>query len=271
MALKITIGQYYPASSVVHSLDPRGKILAALVVILSVFFIQTPVQLIFGWLGAAVAVYLCHVPVGKVFAAVKPVMIMLSLLALFNLFVVHKGSVLFVAGPISITTGGVWAALLYSLRLVVATVAATLLLLTTTPTQLTDAFDAGLSPFNRFGIPGHELAMIFSLMLRFIPTIGDEANAILDAQTARGGALSEGSPIRRIRSLMAIIISLFASSLHHASDLSRALDARCYEGGEERSHWRPLVWAKRDTVALIVVGIFVSLLIAFGILNGIHL
>ena len=264
MALRLTLGQYYPTQSPLHRLDPRAKVLCALVMMVSVFFMRTPAQLVFGWVFALVLVALSRVPAHKVLDSVKPVMLMLLLLAFFNLLLVRKGTELVHAGPLVITTGGVWAAVLYSLRLVVAVIAAALLLLTTTPTQLTDAFDAFLAPLSRVGLPGHELAMVFSLMLRFIPTLADEAGAILDAQTSRGGALAEGSLVRRIRSIVPVVVALLASSMRHANGLSRALDARCYEGGAGRTHFHELRLRPRDAVAALVTLAYVAALVALA-------
>ena len=136
-----------------------------------------------------------------------------------------------------------------------------LLLLTTTPSQLTDAFDSFMAPLSRMGLPGHELAMVFSLMLRFVPTLADEASAAIDAQAIRGAGLGEGGIVRRVRSVVPVVTSLMASSLRHADSLSRALDARCYEGGAARSHWHPLTFGVRDAVAVAL-----CVLLAAGIL-----
>ena len=186
MAFKLSLGQYWPADSVLHRLDPRAKVAGALVIMISVFFVDTLPELVFSWAVALALVALSRVPVGKVLRSVRTVLAMLTVLSVCNLLLVRKGDVLVSFGIITITSGGVWAAVLYSLRLVVAVIVAALLLLTTTPTQLTDAFDAALAPLSRLGLPGHELAMVFSLMLRFVPTLADEASAILDAQTVRG-------------------------------------------------------------------------------------
>ena len=265
MALKLTLGQYWPASSVLHRMDPRAKVVCALAIMVSVFFVHTVPQLVFGWVVALALVALSRVPVRTVLRSVRPVMAMLMLLSICNLLLVRSGEVLLAAGPLLITTGGVWAAIVFSLRLVVAVIAAALLLLTTTPTQLTDAFDALLAPLSRIGLPGHEIAMVFSLMLRFIPTLADEAAAIIDAQTARGGGIAEGSLPRRVRALVPVVVALLASSLRHAEDLSRALDARCYEGAEGRSHWHPLHMEARDWVALAQTAAYVAVLILLGV------
>ena len=264
MAFRITLGRYVPADSALHRLDPRTKLLCGLAVMVSVFFIRTPAQLVFGWAFALALVALSRVPAGKVLASIRPIVVVLLVLSVFNLLLVNTGTELASLGPLRITDEGLWAAVNYSLRLVVAVVAATLILLTTTPTQLTDAFDALLSPLSRLGLPGHEIAMVFSLMLRFIPTIADEASAILDAQTARGGALAEGSLVGRVRAIVPVIVALLASSLRHANGLSRALDARCYEGGASRSHWHPLQLHARDAVAAAVACAYVAAILVLG-------
>ena len=264
MAFRLSMGQYWPAHSPLHALDPRAKVACALAIMVSIFFVHTPAQLAFCWAFALVLISLSHVPAGKVLRSIRPVVFMLLVLSLCNLLLTRSGSTLLALGPVTITSGGVWAAVVFSLRLVVAVIAAALLLLTTTPTQLTDAFDAGLAPLSRLGLPGHELAMVFSLMLRFIPTLADEASAIMDAQTARGGALAEGSLARRARAVVPVIVALLASSVRHANGLSRALDARCYEAGGTRSHWHPLKMQTRDWLALAITAAYVDALITLG-------
>lgn len=264
MALRISLGQYYPADSPIHRLDPRVKIICALTVMISVFFINTPLQLALGYAAMAGVIALSHIPLSKMVRSLRPIVFMLLVLSTFNLIFTRGGTVLLEAGPLIITSAGVRAALLYSLRLVIGVVAGLLLLLTTTPTQLTDAFDSLLSPLSRIGLPGHELAMVFSLMLRFIPTLADEAQAVIDAQTARGGALAEGSLVHRVRSVAPILIALLASSVHHANGLSRALDARCYEGGAGRSHWHPLRIGAHDLVVAAITVLYVVVLLRLG-------
>lgn len=264
MALRLTLGQYYPGGSLVHRLDPRTKLACSLACTLAVFFIGTPPQLAFGLAGALAATALAQLPARKVIASIRPLVAVLLVLSLFNLLFVRGGETLLSWRFLTVTTAGVHAALIFSMRLVVAVMAMAILLLTTTPTQLTDAFDAFLEPLARLGLPGHELAMVFSLMLRFIPTLADETQAILDAQSMRGAALGEGSPARRLRSVVPVLVALLASSIHHAEGLSRALDARCYAGGAGRSHWHPLRMTGRDWLALAVVASWIFALILLG-------
>lgn len=258
MAMKMTMGQYYPTRSPLHKLDPRTKIVAMIALVISCFFVRTLPQLILGYLVILVACRLSHVPAGKVIGSVRPLVIMFSILSLLNLFMHTDGTLLCSLGPLVITTGGVWAAILYSLRLVIAVVACALLLFTTTPTSLADAFDALLSPLAHLGVPAHEIAMVFSLMLRFIPTLGTEAQAIMDAQTARGGALGEGSFTHRVKSVGPVLVALFASSMRHANGLARALDARNYGNGAARTHWHPLKMHARDWLTLAACGLYLT-------------
>jgi energy-coupling factor transporter transmembrane protein EcfT len=260
MAFRLTMGQYWPGRSFLHRMDPRAKAVCALALMMSVFFVRTPLQLAMSWALALALILLSRVPMARMLQSIRPMVFMLLLLATCNLLLVRTGEMLVTCGPLTITSGGIWAAVLYSLRLITAVIAAALLLLTTTPTQLTDAFDAGLAPLSRIGLPGHELAMVFSLMLRFIPTLADEASSILDAQTARGGALAEGSFAKRIKAVVPVVVALLASSLRHANGLSRALDARCYEGGSTRSHWHPLQMKTSDLLSLAAIAAYLMLL-----------
>ena len=173
MAIKLSLGQYFVADSPIHRMDPRAKIVCALAVIVSVFFIHSIPQLALGFAFVVFMAFPSHVPAIKLLESIRPVVFVLLLLGLFNLFVTTTGDVVFSAGILRITTDGIRAAFIYSLRLVIGVIAGVLILLTTTPSRLTDAFDSLLSPLARIGLPGHELAMVFSLMLRFIPTLAD--------------------------------------------------------------------------------------------------
>lgn len=260
MAFRIEIGQYFPAASPIHRMDPRAKFCCMVALLISDFLVQTPAQLALSALAACGLVALAHVPLRQVLRSVRPLVVLLAVLSLFNLFFVHTGTPLVSWGPIRITDDSLWAAVLYTCRFVVALVEGALLLLTTTPTALADAFDRMLSPLARLGVPSHQIAMIFSLMLRFIPILSDDASAIVDAQAARGGALGEGTMRQRFHAIFPVLIALFASSLRHANGLSRALDARCYEGGATRTHLHPLRMRRTDWLALAVTAAYVALL-----------
>ena len=264
MALRIEIGQYYAASSPVHALDARAKLLCALAALVAIFCVSSAAQLAAAAAFTLVVLLAARVPGGRVLASVRPLVVFLAVLSVFNLFFVQSGDILASLGPLTITTGGVRSAILYTARFAIALVLGSLILLTTTPTQLADAFDSLLFPLSRVGLPGHEIAMVLSLMLRFIPTIADEASAIMDAQALRGGAFDEGGPARRVRSLVPVVVALLASCLRHADGLARALDARCYEGGAGRTHYHEQRLTLRDALAAGLTTAFILTLALLG-------
>jgi len=260
VALRITIGQYYHTDSPVHRLDPRSKLACALALMVTVFFIVTPLQLALGLSFAAALVVVARLPLRNVLASVRPLVVVLVILGVFNLFYVHTGTIVLTLGPVAITDEAIWWAVCYPLRLSAAILYGAIILLTTTQIQLADAFDAALAPITHLGGPGHELAMVFSLMLRFIPTLADEASAIIDAQTARGGGMGEGGFAHRVRSIGPMLVALLGSAMRHADGVARALDARCYEGSVGRSHWHPLRFRTMDAVAVVLTGSYLIVL-----------
>lgn len=261
MALRIDIGQYYAADSPIHALDARVKLGCALACLVAVFCIGNLPQLVAGVALTTLTLRLARVPAGRVIASVRPLIVFLAVLSLFNLIFVQTGNVLATLGPLTLTTGGARAAVTYTARFALALVLGSLILLTTTPTQLADALDRLLAPLSRVGLPGHEIAMVFSLMLRFVPTLADEAAAIVDAQALRGGALDEGGPIRRVRSIVPVVVALLASGLRHADGLARALDARCYEGGAGRTHLHEPHLGRQEAIAALTCVAFVAALV----------
>ena len=261
MSFKLTIGRYYHASSAIHRLNPTVKSACALLLILASFFVQTPVQLAFFCLVIGALLVLAQISVRHILRSAIPIAWVLSILALCNLLLVRGGTTLVTAGPVIITSAGVWAAVLYPVRVFAAILIGMLLMLTTTPNDLGKAFDNVLSPLSRIGLPGHELAMVFSLMLRFIPTLSADAASIAEAQEARGGSANHGSLVRRCRALQSITVALIASSLRHAENLARALDARNYVAAAPRTSWHQSRFTFREAVALfvtasVIAGIF---------------
>lgn len=268
MALRIEIGQYYAADSLVHRLDARVKLLCALAALVAIFCVSSAPQLVAAAAFTVAVLAAARVPGGRVLASVRPLVVFLAVLSLFNLVFVQTGEPLATLGPLRVTSGGAWAAVLYTARFALALVMGSLVLLTTTPTHLADALDSLLSPLSRAGLPGHEIAMVFSLMLRFVPTLADEASAIMDAQALRGGAFDAGGPVQRVRSIVPVVVALLASGLRHADGLARALDARCYGGGAGRTHYHEQRLGRRDAVAALVTAAFVGVLVFLGILCG---
>lgn len=244
------IGHYVPAQSFMHSLDARVKSAALIVLIFSTAFVTSPLQLVLLCPFVLALVALSKLDAHIIWESLKPIVPFACIVALFNLFVVQGGDVLAAVGPLCITQGGIWAAILYTLRLLIAVTLGALLLLTTTPTALTDAFEALLLPFARFGMPAHEIAMVLSLALRFVPILADETQSVIDAQAARGGSIEDGTLRERLGALSAILVAVFAGAMRHAQNLSRALDARCYEGGDKRTHYRERHIGTSDIVFL---------------------
>ena len=194
--------------------------------------------------------------------SIHPILILLVLMGVVNLFVVRTGTPVVALGPLSITDQGVTIAVLYACRFALVITLGAVFLTTTTPTAMTDAFATLISPLNRLGIHAQEIALVMSLALRFIPTLTDETRAIVDAQSARGGSIETGSLAQRIKAMSAIIVPIFAGTLRHADNLSLALDARCYEEGIRRTHWRALTIAARDLIFAAAVIIYIAAIIA---------
>lgn len=244
------------------TLDPRVKMVTFLVLMFTAFAISNAWQL-----GLAAALTAGIIAVGRLnplrlLAAVRLILGMLVVVGLLNLFFARGGDVLAAWGPLTITTGGVQTAALYTLRFALVIVLGAVMMATTTPTALTDAIGSLLSPLRRFGVHTQEIALVLSLALRFLPTLAREAHAVIDAQSARGGDIETGSPAKRLRALTAIVVPVFAGTLRHADNLALALDARCYEEGAHRTHWRRMRVRRRDLLFITVAVLYLLALMA---------
>ena len=253
--------------SLMERFDPRMKMVGALVVMLSAFAIGSFWQLLVAALLTCMIVVISGVGVKQLFRSVRVFLALFVFCGLLNAFFVRSGNVLTNIGPIPITDDGVRIAILYACRFVVVIVVGVVFLATTTPTAITDAFEALLKPFAKIGVHAQEIALVMSLALRFLPTLGSEAKAIADAQAARGGSIETGTFVQRTKAMTAIIIPVFAGAIRHADNLSLALDARCYEEGIARTHWRVMSIAKRDIAAGGVVVAYVAALVLIAGLN----
>ena len=251
-----------PAHSVIHRLDPRVKMVGFLAAMFTMFAVNTPTQLALGIAITLAVIAAARLNPLRVLESIHPILILLGLMGVVNLFVVRTGTPVVVLGPLSITDQGVTIAVLYACRFALVIILGAVFLTTTTPTAMTDAFDTLISPLNRLGIHAQEIALVMSLALRFIPTLTDETRAIVDAQSARGGSIETGSLAQRIKAMSAIIVPIFAGTLRHADNLSLALDARCYEEGIRRTHWRALTIAARDRVFAAAVIVYIAAIIA---------
>lgn len=265
MAFNVTIGQYYRTTSVIHRLDPRLKLILtfcfSLLVFLSNAWITSGILLGVILLVTAAA----QIPLGVLLRSVRVLLGFVLFTALANLFFVRSGTPVFTWWIISITDEALSAATFLSLRFSLLMLAGSLLALTTSPVELTDAAEHLSTPLKRFGFPAHEMAMVLSIAMRFVPTLSVEAQRIIRAQRGRGATFSTGSPLRRIKALVPILIPLFSSSINHAERLARAMEARCYTGGEGRTHFHELKMKRADYLSILI---FVLL---FAVILGLRL
>ena len=267
MALRVSIGQYYSADSPIHRLDPRVKLVAAVVFMVSCFFVSNAATLALAAVATGIAGAAARVPFGRLLAQIRPIMLFLVITSVINLFFVHTGELVIVAGPVTIHTGGIEAALLYTLRFFLLLIAGSLLTLTTQPMALTDAAEKLLKPLERLGVPVTQGMLIMSIALRFVPTLSHEAQNVVAAQTARGAKLEGLSALGYARACVPLLVPLFASALRHAENLGRAMEARCYMGGEHRTHYHEMALdARRDGAFIAAFAIYLAALIALSIL-----
>ena len=247
----ITLGQYFPGNSPIHRLDPRTKLLGMFGYIVVIFLVKKITVFLLPAAFVALVTCLSHVPLSYLVRSLKPIRFLLVLMFLINLFMTKTGDLIWEWQFIRITTGGVYQAVYITLRLVLLLAGTTLMTLTTTPIALTDALEKLLSPFGRLGFPAHELAMMMTIALRFIPTLIEEADKIIKAQMARGADFESGNLFRRAKNMIPVLVPLFISAFRRADELAMAMESRCYHGGKGRTRMHVLCFAKRDAVALL--------------------
>ncbi|MEW9122267.1 MAG: energy-coupling factor transporter transmembrane component T [Thermotaleaceae bacterium] len=260
MLKDITIGQYYPQESIIHKLDPRVKILATFVYIVALFLVKsfTAYGYILLFLGSAII--LSKVPFSYMVRGLKPLFFIILLTFGINIFMT-KGEVIYQLGPLDVTREGIRQALFMGSRLVLLIIGTSLLTLTTSPIQLTDGIENLLNPYRRFGVPAHELAMMMTIALRFIPTLLEETDKIMKAQMARGADFESGNIINRAKSLVPLLVPLFISAFRRADELAMAMEARCYRGGENRTRMKELSLHSRDFAASGIAVIMLAVVI----------
>ncbi len=270
MLKDITLGQFYPADSVIHRLDPRVKLLGTFLYIVALFLVSDWI----GWVIAigflALVVGLSKLPVKMLAKGIRAIWVLIVLTAVCNLFFTTGDDVLLSAGVLTITRAGLLRMINYTLRLVFLVMGSSVMTLTTSPNRLPDGMEEGLRVLNRIRVPVHEIAMMMSIALRFIPILSEEADKIKKAQMARGAEFDEGNLLQRAKSLIPILVPLFVSAFRRAYDLSLAMEARCYQGGEGRTKMKPLHYAGVDyaAYALLFVFLLVILLVRFLALWG---
>ncbi|MBQ8121811.1 MAG: energy-coupling factor transporter transmembrane protein EcfT [Ruminococcus sp.] len=266
MLRDITIGQFFPGESLIHRLDPRFKIVMTLLYILMLFTGSHILCLAVGTVYTVMAIALSKIPLKMFLKSVKPLLPFLVITAAINLFLVNTGDVLFRWRFLKITEDGLNISLFMIIRIVLLIMGSSLLTYTTSPIALTDAIERLLSPLKKLHFPVHELAMMMSIALRFIPTLIEETDKIISAQKARGAEIDTGSMIARAKNMVSILVPLFVSSFRRADELATAMECRCYNGGEGRTRLRQLKAAPRDFIALAVTIIFYAAAITVSIL-----
>ncbi|TDT50401.1 energy-coupling factor transporter transmembrane component T family protein [Fonticella tunisiensis] len=262
MIKDITIGQYLPGDSFVHKLDPRVKILLSFVFIVVLFIVNNYRGYIFIALYTLAVILIAKIPFKYIFKGIKPILWIIVFTAVLNAFLT-PGTPIFQKGPITITDRGVYLAVFMVLRLIFLIIGTSILTLTTSPIALTDGIERLLNPFKRVGLPAHELAMMMTIALRFIPTLLDETDKIMKAQMARGADFESGNIVKRAKNLVPLLVPLFISSFRRADDLAMAMEARCYRGGEGRTRLKQLKIEKRDITAVVIT----TLLVVISILS----
>lgn len=260
MIKDITIGQYYPEDSLIHRLDPRVKLFGTLIYIISLFIFKNVAGFILITFCLAAVIRLCRVPLSFMLRGLRSIVLLLIIAGLFNL-ILTPGVPVFKFGFIRITKLGIINAVLMTIRMIYLIIGSSVMTLTTTPNALTDGMERGLGPLSRVGVPVHEISMMMSIALRFIPILIEETDKIMKAQMARGADFESGGLIRRAKAMIPLLVPLFVSAFRRASDLALAMEARCYHGGEGRTKMKPLVYSSADRMAYAAIVAYLLLLI----------
>lgn len=261
MLKDITIGQYFPADSVIHRLDPRLKIVVTVLMVIVLFFIDSAVSflMIIGFILAVIAI--SKIPLKMVVKSVKPIIPLIIITSVLNIFFIG-GEYIFEWWIIKVSIEGIQVAILMTTRIICLLMGSSMLTYTTSPIALTDAIEKLLKPLNYIKFPVHEMAMMMTIAMRFIPTLIEETDKIMSAQKARGADLETGGIIKRSKALIPILIPLFISAFRRADELALAMECRCYRGGEGRTRMRKLQLNSVDYIAgIIVILIFVGVIL----------
>ena len=265
MLKDITLGQYFPIDSVVHKMDARYKIIITLLFLVMLFWGQHVTSLIAGFVFVAVAMICSKIPPKMVLKSLKPIVPILIFTGLLNLFLLDGGKTYFHWKFVKITEQGVQTSVFMLVRICLLIAGTSLLTYTTSPIVLTDAIESLLSPLKKLKMPVHELAMMMTIALRFIPTLIEETDKIMAAQKARGADMESGSLIQRAHALIPILIPLFVSAFRRAEELALAMECRCYHGGEGRTRLRVLKSGMRDYIALALMILLFAAVIVLNI------
>ncbi len=261
MLKDITLGQYFPGNSLVHRADPRTKILVAFIYIVSIFLVSHPIFYLVTLVYLYLVIKNCGVPLKLILKGLKPLKFILILTFVLNLFFSSGSNIIFSFYFIKITREGLFLAIHFCVRLVLLILGTSILTLTTSPVSLSDGLELMMRPLKKFKFPVHELAMMMTIALRFIPTLMEETDKIMKAQMSRGADFETGNIFQRAKAMVPLLVPLFVSAFRRANDLAMAMEARCYHGGEGRTRFRVLKYTKDDTVCIIATLIYLVLIV----------
>ncbi len=261
MFRSIALGQYVQRDSIIHSMDPRVKILITVLMAIGLFFIKSFYGFLLVALFIILIIYLARLTPGLVLRGLKPVLFIIVFTLLIHILFTKGGGVVLDLGFLQIEALGLYTGLFMASRIILLISFTSLMTLTTSPIQLTDGLEYLLKPFRKIGVPAHELAMMMTIALRFIPTLLEEAEKIMKAQKARGADFETGNIFRRAKSLVPLLVPLFLSSFRRADELAVAMEARCYRGGEGRTRMKELEAGKKDWLALLISLAFIVVVI----------
>ena len=259
MIRDITLGQYYKKDSIIHSLDPRVKLVATFIFLISLFISTNIFAYILATIFLLISILLCKIPFRFIIKGLKSLLILFLISVIFNIFLT-PGEKIFSFYIFSITKEGVVLALKMGVRLIYLVIGSSILTLTTTPSKLTDGLEKCLSFLNRFKIPVSEIALMMSISLRFIPILIEEIDKIMKAQMSRGANFDKGNFLEKIKSMVPLLIPLFVSAFRRANDLAYAMEARCYSNSIQRTKLRPLKYNKIDYISYIILFLYIVLI-----------
>ncbi len=266
MIKDITIGQFFPGKSFIHNLDARSKIILTVIFLVLVFVCGNFWSLGLVWLFGVVSYILSRLPIKLVLKSFKPLIPIILLTSILQLYYVKEGEVLLPWKYFTITDKGIYTAIFITARILLLLLVSSLLTYTTAPTDLTDAIEKLLSPLKIFKIEVHTFAMMMTIALRFIPTLIDEIDRLMSAQKARGADFESGNILKKVKSLFPIFVPLFVSAFKRAIELADAMSCRCYTGGDNRTRMRQMKFSWRDLVATIISVIVLAAVITLNIL-----
>lgn len=268
MIREITLGQYYEADSRIHKMDPRTKLVGTLIFILSLFVFNNIATFICATAMLALMISMSKVPFGYIIRGMKAIIFLMLITVVFNLFLT-PGETLVSFWVFSISKQGLRTALIMVVRLSYLILGSSLMTLTTTPNNLTDGLEKLLKPLEKIKVPVHEISMMMSIALRFIPILVEETDKIMKAQMARGADFETGGLIKKVKSLVPLLVPLFVSAFRRANDLAMAMEARCYRGGDGRTKMKPLRYTSADRVTYLVLWIYLAVMIMLSIVSPI--